>query len=115
MRARIVMLFVVLFVLAGCSSGVNSLIADSSAKRVSDAAFSAAWNNNCGNCSFEDNRAATLTTTLGDMYCGSDFSIDIERLDILISIELGEPSGLDGASETALYVWYDSDGDGELE
>ena len=115
MRARLVMLFVVLFVLASCSGGVNSLIADSTAKGVSDAAFSAAWNNNCAPCNFDDNQAATLTTTLGDLYNGPDFSMDIERLDILISNELGEPSGLDGASESALYVWFDGDSEGELD
>jgi len=115
MRARLIMLFVALFALTSCGGGVNSLITDSSAKGVSDAAFSAAWNNNCGCCSFDDNYAATFFTTLGDMYNGSDFSMDIEHLDTLISSELGEPSGLDGATENALYVWFDGEGEGELD
>ena len=109
-RITIVVLLVGLLGFAGCAGNSVSNLGNAE-KSASEVTFGEAWNNNCGMCSFDTNAAATFQTTLGDMYNGTTFNDDLFVLDALISTELGRPSGLEGADENALYIWYDDEGD----
>lgn len=103
---------VLIALLVSCGGGSLTPLADSG-KQVSETAFSASWNTHSSICNFASNVGVLSTTTLGSMYGGGNFSGDIMLMDVLISTDLGEPSGLYGATEEALYVWYDDTGDGD--
>ena len=113
MRAPLSVVFVALIcLLMSCGgSGTSVQASPDSGKAVSQSAFGASWNTHCTGCNFTDNSAINQGTTLGDMYSGSYFSADIAVMDFLISRDLGEPSGLEGAGPECMYIWYDSDGD----
>jgi len=96
---------------AGCAGSSFTNNGAGSARNASDVTFGTSWNSHCGSCNFTSNAGATMETTLGDMYTGSDFEFDINRLDSLITIDLGKSPGLAGADFNALYVWYDNDAD----
>ena len=108
-RVIIFVLLVGMIAFAGCAG--NSAFVNGPDRSTSTITFGESWNNNCGYCNFSDNSAAGSFTTLGDLYNGSDFNVDIFVMDALISTDLGEPVGLAGASEDALYIWYDDDAD----
>jgi len=96
---------------AGCAGSSFTNNGAGSTRDASEVTFGSSWNSHCGSCNFMTNAGATLQTSLGDLYRGSDFEFDINRLDSLITFDLGEPSGLAGADISALYVWYDNDAD----
>ena len=111
---RTVMLFIaILFVAFSVScgaAGTDGVISDAS-RQVSQSEFGDSWDAHCAACNFTKNDLVTANTTLGYMYYGSHFAFDIARMDVFISNDLGEPSGLAGAAPTASYVFYDSEGD----
>jgi hypothetical protein len=100
-------------VLFSCAGGVGSPAGtvDRTATSIGSTTFSSSWNSHCISCDFATNENVTELTTLGDMYFGSDFEGDIAEMDLLISMDLGSPSGLSGAYWEALYIWYDDSGD----
>lgn len=105
--ARIWMVAVVLLLMVSCGgNGTTTQALDGDVSL-----FGIAWNNNCAACSFTSNVDVTMMTTLEDMYSGDDFDSDIAVMDTLISLTLGEPSGLQGAAPEALYIYYDDLGD----
>ncbi len=108
MNTRVgIYLAVLIVVLASCSgAGINQ-----TGKLASSTDFGTSWNTHCSDNNFVKNSAATSTTTLGDMYFGDDFAKDIGLMDNAISKDLGEVSGLSGASEIELYGWFDVIGD----
>ncbi|GEM_PF-5405676 len=98
--------------LVSCAGSTVAPLSDSG-KLVSETTFGASWNTHAATCNFDTNAGVVSTTTLGDMYGGSNFSGDIMLMNILISTDLGRPSGLSGAGIEALYLWYDNTGDGD--
>jgi hypothetical protein len=98
--------------LVSCAGSTVTPLTDSG-RLASASAFGASWNTHAATCNFDTNAGVVSTTTLGDMYNGSDFSGDITLMNVLISTDLGEPSGLSGAEFGALYLWYDNTGDGD--
>lgn len=103
-----VALLVLLFVVASCSGKTNT----SPGKHLSGPTFEVSWNNHCDTYNFTSNEGVGETTTLGDLYLGSDFPTDISWMDIAISADLGAASGLAGASSNDLCsIFYDPFGD----
>ena len=98
--------------LVSCAGSTVTPLTDSG-KLASESAFSASWNSHAATCNFDTNVGVLSTTTLGNMYGGTNFSGDIMLMNVLISTDLSAPSGLAGASIGALYLWYDNTGDGD--
>ena len=114
MRSVVLLLAVSLIALAvSCSgSGVNGAQLDSALRQASESGFGASWNMHCDSCNFYEHPTDPHSTaTLGQLYFGSNFRADISSLDFFISFDLGEPSGLQGATPDCMYIWYDSSGD----
>ena len=104
-------LFVVATMAIACLSCSSAGVTLDNPRHTSQSAFGTSWNAHCAACNFTDNMAVNMNTTLGSMYQGSDFINDIRAMDLLISADLNEPSGLAGASQEALYIYYDNSGD----
>ena len=101
------LLYICIFVLASCSGFDNH----QANKLTSGIDFSSSWNNHCSEYNFDQNTDVLNSTTLGDMYLGIDFVIDISLMDIAISQDIGFASGLHDASIYELYGWFDDIGD----
>jgi hypothetical protein len=114
MSRIVVLVLICLIGFAGCAGSNISATNLQADKAASEVTFGSSWNSHCGSCNFATNAGVTLETTLGDMYNGSNFNFDIDLMDILISRDLGSPSGLHGAEIGALYIWYDDDADDPL-
>ena len=98
--------------MASCGASTSITDTSQSWRVVSESAFQASWNNHCESCSFETfPTEPNSTATLGQIYHGSDFNNDVVSMDDLISSDLGESSGLDGAMPEDLCIWYDSSDD----
>jgi hypothetical protein len=98
-------------ILVSCSTSSDELVT----RNASALTWEQSWNNNCAAASFDDNHEATLSTTLGDLYLGSNFSSDLSTLNIMMSAELGYDAGLEGASQYELYLVYIPGGEIEPE
>jgi len=104
---RILALACVVFLFVSCSGASSNRITSNGLD--GGTSFGSSWNTHCGTYNFDSNVDVTPFTTLGDMYNGSDFTTDIESMDDKISADLGESSGLEGASGSALYIWFDEE------
>lgn len=101
--------FVMIFaLLVSCSGGAfnNGEIS----RNTSQTAFGTSWNNHCAAYNFDPKDGnVTTATTLGEMYNGTNFAMDISALDFFISMDLGYQTGLKNGGPQALYIWYDDD------
>ena len=107
---RNILVLCALLLFVSCSnSNSNSMLGDGGIDLGTGTEFGIAWNLYCATYNFDTNVNVTTVTTLGDMYNGSTFALDIAAMDQKISAELGEESGLEGAGFQALYIWFDDE------